>query len=146
MRAHKSSQASSPATVESVTPQQADILLDLLGGMSVVSAAAKRGVSRSTVHRWMKEDAAFVAALNSARRLYVEEYRDRLLHMFEAALEAVKDGIERGDAKLALALLQRTGVLGIDIDGAPQTADDVAFATEAKGLERRMRLAKLMND
>ena len=40
-------------------------------GATVVSAAEAAGISRETVHRWNREDWAFQAAVNRARRAHL---------------------------------------------------------------------------
>lgn len=40
----------------------------LLGGYSVAAAAKKAGVGRSTIFRWLRDDAAFTAALRAGQR------------------------------------------------------------------------------
>jgi hypothetical protein len=62
-----------PATVI-LTPEQDAAVAALLAGRTVTDAAAATGVDRTTVHRWLKKDFAFQAALNLGRR----ESRDAL--------------------------------------------------------------------
>ena len=59
-------------TAEGLAPIQAAIVEAMLAGNTITDAAAEAGVNRHTVHRWLKGDFAFQAALNRGRR---ETYR-----------------------------------------------------------------------
>jgi transposase-like protein len=50
------------ATPESLTPAQDTAIVALLAGKTITDAATAAGVDRATVHRWLKDDLAFLAA------------------------------------------------------------------------------------
>ena len=54
-----------------LSPQQVLAIEQLAVGATVVSAAEAAGISRETVHRWNREDWAFQAAVNRARRAHL---------------------------------------------------------------------------
>ena len=60
------------ATGPELSPGQDRAIAELLSGSSVTAAAEAAGVSRSSVHRWLADDPAFIAAYNLAR----QEVRD----------------------------------------------------------------------
>lgn len=96
---------------DSLTPSQERALTALLAGKTVTDAAATAEVDRTTVHRWLKEDFAFQAALNRSRRDLREALQARLLGLAEKAAECVERSLAAGDSKAALALLKGLGLL-----------------------------------
>jgi hypothetical protein len=48
--------------------RQRQVLEAPLTGASITGAAETTGIDRTTIHRWLKEDLEFQAALNTARR------------------------------------------------------------------------------
>jgi hypothetical protein len=98
--------------IEELTPAQEKVLAALLAGRSVTDAATAGEVDRTTVHRWLKEDFGFQAALNRSRRQLREAMHSRLMALAEKAAETVERAISAdGDSKTALALLKRLGLL-----------------------------------
>lgn len=98
-------------TVDELSPVQVQAIELLISGTSVTSTAEQIDTSRSTVHRWLREDFTFRAALNRAKRLLVEEFETRLLSLAEAAVRTVEDAVAAGDMRAALAVLKGTGLL-----------------------------------
>jgi hypothetical protein len=95
----------------SLPPQQIQALAGLLAGQTVTASAEAAGVDRTTVHRWLREDFGFQAALNRGRREIRDAVEARLLHAAEGAAEAVSDAIQTGDTRTALAVLRGLGLL-----------------------------------
>ncbi len=93
-------------------PQQTQALASLLVGQTVTAAADAAGVDRTTVHRWLREDWDFQAALNRARREFRDGLRAHLENVAERAVQAVNEAIEAGDVKVALVVLKGLGLLG----------------------------------
>ena len=91
--------------------QQDHALAGLLSGLSVTDAAKVAGVSRGTVHRWLKEDFAFQAALNQGQHELRNALQTRLSNLAEKAVSCVEKAIEEGDSKTAMALLRGLGLL-----------------------------------
>lgn len=91
--------------------QQAQAVVGLLGGLSVTDAAKAAGVSRATVHRWLKDDFTFQAAVNQGQRELQEALQCRLLNLAEDAVSCVEKVLQAGDGKAALALLKGLGFL-----------------------------------
>ena len=60
---------------------------------NVSEAAQEAGVSRSTLHRWMKED-EFVAALMDAERQAISDFTRSLAGMLEAVTIAYRTALD----------------------------------------------------
>jgi hypothetical protein len=91
--------------------EQQKALSFLVEGKSLVETSRICRISRQTLYRWMKEDAAFVAAYNRWCEQMHQSARSRLLGMADKATVAVERALENGDAKAALQLLRGLGVL-----------------------------------
>ena len=114
-----------------LTPAQEKALAALLAGKSVTDAAATAEVDRTTVHRWLKDDFAFQAALNRGRRDLRDAMQSRLMALAERAADVVERAITDGDGRTALALLK---VLGLLSGEAPKigSADPEDLAADAR--------------
>jgi hypothetical protein len=84
----------------------------LTAGETAVAAADAAGVSRSTVHRWLRGDPAFQAAYNVWQADLVDTARARLLALADRAVSTVGRALDRGDARTALTILRQQGLLG----------------------------------
>ena len=93
------------------TPQQL-ALTALAEGKAYVEAAARAGVSRTTLWSWLKTNANFAAAYEAWQQELRESARARLLKLVDDAATLVTQAIEAGDAKVALRILRDLGVLG----------------------------------
>jgi hypothetical protein len=103
----------------------------LLSGKSITEAATTAEVNRTTVHRWLREDFGFQAALNRSRRELRETMQARLMAIAGKAADAVERSIDQGDGKTALSLLKGLGLLPgepgkIDSDDPAELADAAA--------------------
>jgi hypothetical protein len=87
-----------------------------------------------TLSRWLKEDPGFRAAFNAWREELVNSTRARLLRTAELAAGAVHKAIEKGDGRLALALLNRLGLAGAE--AAASGITDPAMARQEIAVER----------
>src|SRR5258706_15259799 len=101
-------------------------------GAGLREAAEGAGVSRMTLHRWMREDPAFVAAWNAWRAHARRAAASRLLGIADRAVQVVGEAIDGGDAKLALAVVKGMGLM----------ADPQAGSEDAKIVEREMKGAR----
>ena len=106
----------------------------LTAGESAVSAAAAAGVNRTTVYRWLKADPAFQAAYNAWQSDVLATARARLLALTDAAVTTVTAAVARGDARTALAVLQRQGLLA---PPQPGPTDPELIAREREVARRR---------
>lgn len=92
--------------------QQVTAIERLISGDTVTAAAAEAGVDRSTVYRWLKEDAEFVAELNRRRSDLLDAVQERLCGAALAAAETVESAVKAGDLQAALVVLRGLGFLG----------------------------------
>ncbi len=95
----------------SLPPAQLQVLGHLLAGETVTAAAGAGGVDRSTVHRWLKVDFAFQAALNQGKRELRDAAQSLLNKSATKAAETVAHAVDQGDLKAALVLLKGLGIL-----------------------------------
>jgi hypothetical protein len=72
------------------TPQ-AQALAALAAGQSISQAASAAGVDRTTVHRWLSNDAVFMAEFNAARMEMVETLRSGVRKLADDAIGALRD-------------------------------------------------------
>ena len=98
-----------------LSPRQEHALAALLAGQSVTGAAELAGVDRTSVHRWLREDYTFQAALSGGKRELRDVVQARLMRVGEAAAEVVTAAVEGGNVRAALAVLKGLGLL----DGRP---------------------------
>src|SRR5215510_15130517 len=73
------------------SPLQHQAILALAGGASITSAAEAAGVDRSTIYRWLRDDAAFVVELNRAKRDHLDRVRGELRSLASDAVKALRD-------------------------------------------------------
>jgi len=102
----------------------------LVGGASVTEAAERAGVDRTTLHRWMSGDAAFVATLNRTKLEVLDEIRAELRSTAGSAARVVRELVTNPKTppavrlRAALALLESVGGLTPEPLG-PTTVDAV---------------------
>ncbi|MCP4444637.1 MAG: hypothetical protein GY811_04730 [Myxococcales bacterium] len=120
----------------------------LVGGMSVSKAAEEVGVDRSTLHRWLRDDWAFKAAVNGARIELQRAVQLRLAQVASSATEVVATAIDNGDVRAAIAVLKGLGALsgGLEEPGSdrPGVLAEEAQLREAERKERNLLHRHLM--
>jgi hypothetical protein len=102
---------SEDACFESLPSDQQQAITALAEGCTFTAAAERAGVARVTLWRWLKNDPDFAAAYLAWKKELAEAARAKLLASAGAAANTLINAINAGDAKLALALLTRTGVI-----------------------------------
>lgn len=135
---------SSLSPEEVLSPTQVTVLAALLAGNTITDAATAAGVERVTVHRWMREDFCFQAALNRTRRELRRETYGRLAQLADKAVGCIKQAIEAGDAKVALEIVKGMGFLAPSPIGSECAGElEAEAAEEHKRHLRKMLLAGL---
>ena len=129
---------SAKTACKEITPDQTRILALLISGSTITNAAQNVGISRRTVHSWLRNDPGFVAAYNQARIELFEAARARLLTLVEAAFGVVGQAIEAGDVRTALVILRGAGLLSGQVEPAGPTDEEEA---ELEITERQSDLA-----
>jgi hypothetical protein len=130
--------------VPGVSPSQLIALECLLAGQNMIDSALAAGVDRSTLHRWLRNDFNFQAALNRGRRDLQENFSHRLDRLNIDAAACVGRAVHEGDVKAALEVLKRLGTLAKSAVGS----DDPAVLqsqteSEARRHARRAKLAAI---
>jgi hypothetical protein len=142
---YRMQQNATPADALSGTQER--VLTMLLSGKSITEAASSAEVDRTTVHRWLKADFGFQAALNRGRWELREAMQARLMALAGKAADAVErsiaaDAVERsideGDGKMALALLKGLGLLPEELPKID--SDDTADLANAAAERQYFRL------
>jgi hypothetical protein len=65
--------ATSGNPIEKLTPDQVQAVAALLSSKDIKTAAAKSGCGETTLHRWLREDADFKAALQAAEAELIDQ-------------------------------------------------------------------------
>lgn len=123
---------------------QLSVLQALLTGSTVTDAAVAAGVSRTTVHRWLKDDWVFQAALNRERREIRDAIRSQLLRAAESGVIVVSRAIEGDDLRVAMDVLKGLGLLGSRIqigigEDDPAVLEEEARIAEGEAASERQR-------
>jgi hypothetical protein len=121
--------------VRELREEQQRALELLVSGTSVAEAAQLVGIDRGTIFRWLKHDAAFVAAYNEWRETLRASCQARLMAMAERAAGAVEQALEKGDAKLGWAVLKEMKLM----DG-PMAVP--SRSTDPKVVKRHMEISE----
>jgi hypothetical protein len=127
-------QSSAAGRFRSLTPVQQTALAALSEGQTIRDAATAAGIHRVTLGRWLKTDPAFRAGYNAWREELINSTRGRLLHTAVLAAAVVHKAIEKGDGRLAMALLDRLGLAAAA--SAVPTATDAELARDEIAVER----------
>jgi hypothetical protein len=122
-----------------LTAQQDRAVALLLMGTTVTTVAASIGVSRETVHRWLRENFEFIGAVNRGKRELRDAASARLLGAWSKAAENIAAAVEKGDLKASLLLLRVfAGSFGVvDVIGSddPKRLADEAELAAAEARE-----------
>jgi hypothetical protein len=83
--------------MKSLPPIQHHVIIAIWLGSSISEAARACGVDRSTIHRWMREDARFIAALNQTVESERQEFETRISSMAARGLDKLDKALYAGD-------------------------------------------------
>jgi hypothetical protein len=127
-----------------LSPVMEQVVVALVAGSTVTKAAEAAGVDRTTVHRWLRDNWTFQAALNRARREFRDGVRSHLEKVAERAVQTVSEAVEAGDVRAALGVLKGLGFLAGHVTavglGDPEALrDEAESAREEAEAERRLR-------
>ena len=116
---------------ESLTPQQLQALDLLLSGLTVTAVATAVGVSRETVHRWLRDDCGFIVAMNRGKRELHDAAQSRLQSVWWKAADNLARAVDAGNLQASLVVLRGLGELSgscphLDTDDPQRLRDDKA--------------------
>jgi hypothetical protein len=133
-----------PEAVEAprtLDPIQLTVLEALLAGRTITDAAADVGVSRTTVHRWLKDDYLFRAEVNAARHALRQTSLARLDALCERSIEVLKGALDQAnDTRIALEVLKGCGILGGDRAFGTLDAELLEAEEQSATKERKARI------
>lgn len=141
MRQNRTRESEADDASRTLDPPQIAVLEALLTGKTITEAAGVVGVSRTTVHRWLKEDYLFRAEINASRHALRQTSLARLDALCERSIEVLEGALDQAnDTRIALEVLKGCGVLGGD--RTIQTSDAALLEAEeqAETKERKARL------
>lgn len=122
-------------------PSQLTVLEALLAGRSITEAAAGVGVSRTTVHRWLKDDYLFRTEVSAARHALRQTSLARLDALCERSIEVLKGALDQAnDTRIALEILKGCGVLGGDRALGTLDAELLEAEEQSDARERKARI------
>jgi hypothetical protein len=104
--------------MNSLTPEQLDVLYDLANGKSVTAAADAADLHRTTIHHWIRTIPAFRLTLDAARQARIDAVRDRMNELAEPSLALLTKVVNDESAPLALRL--RTALAILKFVATPQ--------------------------
>jgi hypothetical protein len=99
----------------------------LLAGATVTAAAAKAGVARQTVHRWLSDDPAFIAEYNLVRREMADSVGQSLRQLSVQSVKVLKRTMTSSKTPPGLKVQVAVAVLKIGAGPAdgPTDIEDV---------------------
>ena|ERR1700722_11763750 len=109
----------------------------IVGGKSVAEAARTCGIDRNTIFRWLRKDTVFQAAYNQWKEELKETCQGRLLALTEKATGALEVALDKGDAKTAMQLLTRLGMIEKQ---KPECLDEEEIAERAEIAEKKRKI------
>jgi AcrR family transcriptional regulator len=140
MRRNRTREAEATGAPRTLDPNQLTVLEALLAGSSITDAAAAVGVSRTTVHRWLKDDFLFRAEVNSARHTLRQTSLARLDVLCERSIEVLAGALNQAnDTRVALEVLKGCGVLGGDRRIGTADAELLKAEEETESTEQKTR-------
>jgi hypothetical protein len=116
----------------------------LLAGAGVTAAAAKAGVARQTLHRWLSDDPAFIAEYNLARREMADAVNQSLRLLSVQSVKVLKRALTSSRTPAAVKIRAAVEVLRMTA-APPDGPTDVGEARiEVGRRDQRRRWAGLL--
>jgi hypothetical protein len=120
-------------------PRQRAALAALAAGRGFGEAARSAGVTRQTLRNWRKKDHRFLALVNAWQSEAIASAQHRLIGIVDDAVTTIGDAIHTGDARTAMELMRRFGIV-VPLEPGP---DDPAVVRRDSLLAERERLSKI---
>lgn len=124
---------------QNLTPQlttaQVRALEAMAGGATIAGAATAAGVSRQTVHRWLRDDPSFVAERNCAAAEALEKLRSSVSDLVGDAIVALRDSLrDPKNGRRGFVALKMLEMLGV----CPRLLRDADLTSAVDVAEERM--------
>jgi len=114
----------------------------LMSGGTMIAAAEAADVTRRSLYEWLEPGRPLHEALTVWKQDLASTARTRLLMMTDLATQNILSALKRGDAKLAMNLVQKLGVLSAPPVGPTHVevvTEGVVGRNKAEELEGRGR-------
>lgn len=125
-----------PQNKTDLTIVQIQVITRLAGGDSITAAAGQTGIDRGTVHRWLSQDAAFVAELNRVKTDQLMTVRTELRQLASKAVATIRelltDPTVAEGIRLKAAEMILSTVGGFDVEKVGPTDADKVRSNWAK--------------
>jgi transposase-like protein len=129
-----------PDTEKVCLTAQQELAVDLLAtGKTITEAANALGVTRQTVSEWRNQNPVFEAALNERREELWSGMSDRLRALLPKVIGVLEQAVERGDLRVAVAVLRAAGLHGLSAPDGPVTVEDAETGLRVREAKRRNR-------
>lgn len=79
-------------------------------GESMRDAARRSGISPDAVLEWLERDPSVLGEMKAAEAVISKQVRFRLLSLANSAVDAISAALDRGDAEVAIEVLQALGL------------------------------------
>ena len=91
----------SDKTISKLTAKQLEAALLLAGGATITEAAKQVETARQTVHDWLKDDAVFIAHLNTLKSEVIEAGRSQIQTSVSLAITTICQIMEHSENDVA---------------------------------------------
>jgi hypothetical protein len=98
-----------------LSPNQLKAAILIVGGASITATAAQTGLTRVTLHDWLKNDDLFIAHINSLKQDLINAGRSGLQASVALAIETINSLMTKSDNDIvrlnaAKEVLNRAGI------------------------------------
>ena len=115
----------------------------IMSGGTMTAAAKAAGVSRETLYQWMKPGMRLCEAVAVWKQDVATTARTRLLMMTDIATRNILEALKKGDARLAMTLMQKLGILSPPPVGPTQVEAATERMTVRNGEEALSQSVRL---
>jgi AcrR family transcriptional regulator len=131
---------------DEISVQQEKAIAALLAGQPVREAAKHAGVNRGTLHRWLTNDAVFIATYNFARKERTDAVLHELRKLGAEAVEVVRTLMTCAETPATLKLKAAISILEAVTDESHGSTDVEEIRLQLKEeVRRRKDRVELLN-
>lgn len=98
-------------TIRQLSLAQSKAYAGFAAGLSLSEISRQAGISRQTLHTWLKSDHTFIQAAAVARQEYIEAFSDRLCTLTRKALDRLEAILDDPKAPASVALKAALAVI-----------------------------------